>query len=80
MFLIKYNSNGDSLWTRRYKGTQFLQGLGSSITCIKVAGNFIYVTGKSYDMNPNRTFATTIKYDSDGSAQWLSRDTLINAW
>jgi len=78
MFLIKYNSNGDSLWTRRYKGTQFLQGLGSSITCIKVAGNFIYVTGKSYDMNPNRTFATTIKYDSDGSAQWLSRDTLIN--
>ncbi|MFZ1320834.1 MAG: SBBP repeat-containing protein [Ignavibacteria bacterium] len=77
MLLIKYNSSGDSLWTRRYKGTQFLQGLGSSITCIKVVGNYIYVTGKTFDMNPNRIFATTIKYDSDGAVQWLSQDTMI---
>nr|HMS65109.1 SBBP repeat-containing protein [Ignavibacteria bacterium] len=76
--LTKYNSNGDSVWTRTYKGTHFLAGLGSGIVCIKVDGNFIYVTGKSFDMNPDLTLATTIKYDLGGVVQWLRKDTLIN--
>lgn len=76
MLLIKYTPDGDSLWTRRYKGTQFLQGLGSAIGCLKVQGNYIYVTGKSFDMNPNRTLATTIKYDLSGDLQWIKHDSL----
>ena len=79
--LIKYNSNGDSVWTRYYKGSHFLAGLGSAIVCIKIDGNFIYVTGKSFDQNPDlstSTFATTIKYDLSGTRQWLRKDTLIN--
>jgi len=75
--LVKYNSNGDTLWTRRYKGTQFLIGLGSGFSCIKLDGNFIYATGKSFDMNPNLTFATTIKYNSSGGVEWIRKDTLI---
>ncbi|HMS34592.1 MAG TPA: SBBP repeat-containing protein [Ignavibacteria bacterium] len=79
--LIKYNSNGDSLWTRIYKGTHFLAGLGSGIVCIKVDGNFVYVTGKSFDQNPDLStsaFVTTIKYDLSGAQQWIRKDTLIN--
>ena len=76
--LIKYNQDGDSLWTRTYKGTHFLAGLGSGIVCIKSDGNNIYVTGKSFDMNPDLAFATTIKYDGSGTAQWIRKDTLIN--
>ncbi|MEO8209099.1 MAG: SBBP repeat-containing protein [bacterium] len=77
--LIKYNSSGDSLWTRTYKGTHFLAGLGSGIVCIKVDGNSVYVTGKSFDQNPDltaSTFATTIKYDAAGVSQWIRKDTL----
>ncbi|MBK6772300.1 MAG: SBBP repeat-containing protein [Ignavibacteria bacterium] len=76
--LVKYNLNGDSLWTRTYKGSHFLQALGSAIKCIKIDGNSVYVTGKSFDLNPNFTFATTIKYDLSGNQIWLRKDTLIN--
>lgn len=79
--LVKYNTNGDSLWTRTYKGTHFLAGLGSGIVCVKVDGNFVYVTGKSFDQNPDLStscFSTTIKYDLSGSSQWIRKDTLIN--
>lgn len=79
--LIKYNPNGDSLWTRYYKGSHFLAGLGSGIVSTKVDGNFVYVTGKSFDQNPDlstSTFATTIKYDLSGAHQWTRKDTLIN--
>jgi len=79
--LIKYNPNGDSLWTRYYKGSHFLAGLGSGIVCTKVDGNFVYVTGKSFDQNPDlttSTFATTLKYDLSGGLQWMRKDTLIN--
>ncbi|MEO8664592.1 MAG: SBBP repeat-containing protein, partial [Ignavibacteria bacterium] len=76
--LIKYDSNGDSLWSRTYDGTSLTAGLGSSVSVVKVAGNYVYVTGKSYDMSPNRTYATTIKYDLDGVLQWIVKDSLIN--
>ena len=78
MSLIKYNSNGDSVWTKRYKGTQFLQGLGSAVSCIKVEGDFVYVTGKTFDMNPDRTYVTTIKFDLSGVQQWIKHDSLFN--
>ena len=74
--LIKYNANGDSLWSRTYDGTQFLIGLGSAASVVKVRGNNVYITGKSFDMNPNLTFATTIKYDLNGIMEWIRKDTL----
>ncbi len=79
--LVKYNLNGDSVWTRTYKGTHFLAGLGSGIRCIKIDGNSVYVTGKSFDQNPDLSssaFATTIKYDLSGNPLWIRKDTLIN--
>jgi uncharacterized delta-60 repeat protein len=65
---IKYNSNGDSLWVRRYNGTG--NDIDASIqVVVDVSGN-VYVTGFSDDgVNLNYV---TIKYNSSGTQLWAS--------
>lgn len=77
-FIIKYSSAGDSLWSKTYDGTSQVPGLGSAISFVKVDGNNVYVSGKSFDANPNRTYVTTIKYDNNGVEQWIRQDSLTS--
>lgn len=67
---IKYNSMGDTLWITRYNGpgngideanSLALDGLGN-----------VYVTGKSAGSGTDNDYAT-IKYNSTGVEQWVSR-------
>ncbi len=74
MLLVKWNpANCDTVWTRTYDYIGQSDRIESMI--LDNAGN-IYVTGRS-DGNPADTLdnedVVTIKYDSNGNVQWLSR-------
>lgn len=67
---VKYNSNGDQVWAKRFSG-----GNGEILNEVEVDANGnVYVTGYS-----NRTSAggsediVTIKYNSAGDQLWLNR-------
>jgi hypothetical protein len=59
---IKYDSNGDSIWVRRYGGPTN-GGSGSLATVIDDSSN-IYITGS------NSTGMTSFKYSKDGNQLW----------
>src|SRR5690606_17351061 len=62
---IKYNSNGDTVWVKRYSFTNGSNDIGNSIT-IDELGN-VYVTGSSGGDY------VTLMYDAAGIFQWASR-------
>jgi len=66
---IKYNNSGEQLWVAVYDGP----GNGSSATAIRIddSGN-VYVTGESLGLDSISDYAT-IKYNSAGQQQWVSR-------
>src|SRR4030067_3515558 len=67
---IKYDSNGDSLWVRRYKGPGGNYGEAAPALAVDASGN-VYVTGSSYCCGPGGSFNyTTIKYNSNGNLLW----------
>ncbi|MBK8552310.1 MAG: SBBP repeat-containing protein [Ignavibacteria bacterium] len=68
--VIKYNSAGDSQWVARYNGPG---NSGDNVTSIKLdySGN-VYVTGESNGSGTYKDYAT-IKYNSNGIQQWVSR-------
>jgi uncharacterized delta-60 repeat protein len=63
---IKYDSNGDTIWVKRYSGPEYNDAVASSLT-IDNLGN-VYVTGESYDND-----YTTIKYYPNGDTAWVRR-------
>ena len=70
---IKYDSDGDTLWTARYNGPDNLGDQASAIA-IDNAGN-VYVTGWSYALGtytPENDYLT-VKYDPSGTELWTSR-------
>ncbi|MBI4722943.1 MAG: SBBP repeat-containing protein [Candidatus Stahlbacteria bacterium] len=62
---IKYNSNGDTMWIRRYNGEANQSDVGNAIA-VDLSGN-VYVTGER-GMNDY----VTIKYNSDGDSLWAA--------
>ena len=68
---IKYNSDGQQQWVARYNGPGNDWDLAVDIA-VDQSGN-VFVTGQSIGtVLPDYDYAT-IKYDSDGRAQWIAR-------
>jgi hypothetical protein len=67
---IKYNSNGDIIWTRRYNGSGNSADTAYSIIT-DVAKN-IYITGTSVGIEGTLDWVT-IKYSSTGDTCWVRR-------
>jgi len=70
---IKYDSDGDTLWTARYNGPDS-QGDQASAIAVDDLGN-VYVTGWSYaygTYTPENDYLT-IKYDPSGTELWTAR-------
>ncbi|MGE0127945.1 MAG: SBBP repeat-containing protein [Blastocatellales bacterium] len=67
---IKYDSGGNAQWVANYSGPG---GSNDKIEAIAVddAGN-VYVTGES-EASDETTSCVTIKYNSNGSEQWVAR-------
>ena len=65
---IKYNSNGDTLWVRKYNGPGNGLDIGLALA-LDDSGN-VYVAGYSMGSGTNFCY-TTIKYDSLGDTLWV---------
>lgn len=67
---IKYDTDGNQLWAKEYRGSG---SLGDVATSIGLAGDgSAYVTGYSYSEGGGYDFAT-IKYSADGVEAWVRR-------
>ena len=66
---VKYNSSGDEQWVVRYNGSDSLNDKSSAIA-VDGFGN-VYVTGASTISGASFDY-TTIKYNSDGTEDWIS--------
>ena len=64
---IKYNSEGDTLWTRKYNGSANGNELASDL--VSDASGNIYVTGSSFGPGTINDFIL-IKYNSNGDEMW----------
>jgi Beta-propeller repeat len=67
---IKYSSDGQEQWVARYNGPDAFFDEATAIT-VDSSGN-VFVAGSSYDSDSTSDYAT-IKYDSAGQEQWVSR-------
>ena len=68
---IKYLSGGDSIWTRKFKGTSS-GGPDKNFTLTLDNSNNIYVAGGTSDY-PAANDIATIKYYSNGDSAWMKR-------
>ena len=65
---LKYDTNGNELWVKRYNGPTNSSDEAFDIA-LDGSGN-IYVTGRSYSVESNHDYAT-IKYDANGNELWV---------
>ncbi|MGB8657912.1 MAG: SBBP repeat-containing protein [Candidatus Zixiibacteriota bacterium] len=68
---IKYYSNGDTAWVRRYNGPGNLYDYAYGIA-VDSLGNNVYVTGYSIGSGTNYDYAT-IEYHANGDTAWVRR-------
>lgn len=70
---IKYNSNGDTAWVRRYNGPTNASDKARAMAVLDASGqSYIYVTGGSTGSETLMDFAT-IMYYSNGDTAWVRR-------
>ncbi len=69
--VVKYNTNGDTLWMTTYDGAGVDQGEDIPQEMTIDDNGYIYITGKSEDNN--YSYAVTLKYDSSGNLIWSQR-------
>ena len=67
---IKYNSNGDTVWVRRYNGPENFTDIAFDMA-VDNSGN-IYVTGQSDGVGTDFDYAT-VKYLTNGDTAWVRR-------
>jgi hypothetical protein len=67
---IKYYSNGDTAWVRRYNGPG--NGYDAAFGIAVDGSGNVYVTGRSYSSGTSEDYAT-IKYDPNGDTAWTIR-------
>ncbi len=67
---VKYDSNGDLSWERRYNGVGNADDFASAMI-VDGSGN-IYITGYSDGVGTGKDYIT-LKYNSAGTLQWVSR-------
>jgi len=65
---LKYDQNGNQLWVQRYNGPGNSYD-GPNSMYLDAAGN-VYITGESIGIGSDYV---TIKYNSNGTLQWVSR-------
>lgn len=68
--VVKYNSAGTEQWVARFNGPSDSYDISTDIIT-DISGN-VYVTGYSYDNVSLEDYAT-IKYNSSGEQQWVSK-------
>ena len=69
LITVKFRSNGDTAWVRRYDGTAHVKDVAKGIA-VDAEGN-VYVSGFSRDTAWFTDIVVTIKYDSAGDIVWL---------
>jgi hypothetical protein len=67
---VKYNTNGDELWARRYNGPG--NGWDEAHDVVVDALGNVYVTGQSKGSGTGLDYAT-VKYNAAGEEQWVDR-------
>jgi len=68
--VLKYNSNGDEVWIKKYNG---LGNDGDRANAMTIDDSMnIYLAGWSVGSGTNTDYAT-VKYNSDGVFQWAAR-------
>ncbi len=70
-FTIKYNSSGDTVWTRRYNGSGNDDDTPVGIAYDGRAG--IYIGGDSWGGSGTSTDFCIVKYDTLGDFKWVRR-------
>lgn len=67
---LRYSSNGDLLWSRRFRGLVTISDAQARI-CVDTAGS-VYVGGTSYEAATGKDFVV-VKYFPNGTTAWSSR-------
>lgn len=65
LLVVKYGSNGDTVWSRRYD-----TGINEQATGAAVDGMNLYVTGFTSDLTGTNANFLTMKYTLDGDTVW----------
>ncbi|MEO8209371.1 MAG: SBBP repeat-containing protein [bacterium] len=67
--IIKYKSNGDTLWVRKYNGTA--NGVDAITDMVFDTPGNIYVTGYAANTGTGSSDYTTVKFTSNGDQLWV---------